>query len=123
MINEVNLDQTTFQHEEPLFEQPVDPRDASTQTKKAKKFNLKTIGIIATVVLFFALIVVVFLVKPKPQQQAVDATPTPTPSQNQAISPLDQLFNELDTTLQEADPTKNILSFPPLSDELFITPQ
>lgn len=118
----VDSNQTNFTWEEPIFEavhQPIDPN--ATSISVATPWFKKPIIILALAVvgLLITLIAVASLFRPSPAP-LVEASPSPSPVQVTVSDPLRQEIEALQVELQEADPSKLDLPFPPVNFELQI---
>jgi hypothetical protein len=122
MIQQFQYDQTAFGAEEPLYENAgSSPKPEKAELKKPNS---------GKVILVFLLILAVIggwyvfsrstqVIQPGDEK----ATPTPTKDQQAVPSSVDQLFLELDQSLLEADPSINLYPFPPISEDILVSPK
>lgn len=135
MTNPENLNQTTFQETEPIFEKPSLPQATTTvrqfsdeeempESKPVSAKRKNTPLIIVGVGIFFLLLLSILLLMAKPTKrriQTATALPSPTP-QTQAQTQLQREVDQLDTDIKSADPQNNSLPFPPVNFNLHLKP-
>ena len=122
MNQHFEYDQTAFAAEEPLYESAgSSPKHEKAEMKKPNS---------GKVILVFLLVVIILSAwfifrRSSGGVEQSDGQPTPTPFQDQQANPssVDQLFNELDKSLQQADPSINLYPFPPISEDILVSPK
>jgi hypothetical protein len=120
MSKEAPLNQTAFSAEEPLYdsfgENTSVPQEPETPQEATKK--LRTLGIVAGVVLFvLSLVILLFSLKSGPKDEvAVESSPTPVPQLK--TGPTQQKLTELQRDFEAADPAAQDLFFPPVNMKL-----
>ena|SRR5476651_537168 len=128
LIPESPIDQTQFSSEEPLLQDArhsfsgkvveVPPEKLAAQ-KKQKKLLLIVGG-----VLLFLLIILTLLAMASPRRKVlqVTASPSPSPVIQANRTALQSRVDEVNTDLQNADPSKLDLSVPPVDMTLSLDP-
>ncbi len=122
MSDQMNDNQTIFSEEQPFFDVDsfgknfIDP-----SVPKKKRSPLIFIIIIVILVILVGILTLMRLFQNSGGIISPFASPTPTPVTS--LSPLDQLFIELDNEIKNADPSENILPFPPVRDTITISPE
>lgn len=121
---DILLDQTRFTSEEPFFEgKSVSALGQKESDKNAQR--KKILLIVAIVSLLVGLLLIFAIIasrKPKPTV-VVQPSPSPQTQQTQEKSELDQLFDEVNSDIEKADPLENILPFPPVDEGIRLTPK
>ncbi len=120
----VLTNQTQFSYEEPFRQVPSVAGEKTTATAQSPK-SRRMMLIVGGVVLFFILIILLVLVgrrptitKTSPFQQPSEATPLPAEA-----NPLRERVERLQTELEDADPTKQSLLFPPVDMDIRLDPK
>lgn len=122
MTQSDNFNQTAFASEEPLFESAGG--DTSHKVAEVKKPN----G--GKVIVFFVICISLIggwiyfrSTGAKIDENVSQLTPTPTVAPNTTPTSVDQHLLELDQSLKEADPSINLYPFPPVSEEILVSPK
>lgn len=115
-------DQTVFAEEEPyhLSNRKKKTIEDASLVKKPPKVIF--IGAAAFAILFVVLGTALFMKNRTPQQIGPEVTASPTPLL-QSASQIDQIMIELRTAVDNADPSKTALPFPPVADQIRIDNQ
>lgn len=111
--------QTIFAEEEPYH--ISQQRKKATNEASVKKPPTKFFGLVVLLVVFSVvggIIMIMMNGQKAPTQVGNTATPTPAP---QTSTQIDQMMNELRSDLDEADPAKTSLPFPPVADQVRIS--
>ena len=118
------LNQTSFSEEEPLLEKPADYDEKLANRKKFFKTKQeKLLKILIFLFSFFLiLIIALYFVFKKPKPVEIEK-PTEKVEQVQSLDPLRKRIKVLSEDLNEADPTKQELPFPPVDLKIRIDPQ
>ena len=114
--------QTLFSEEQPFFD--ADGFGRKFNEKNGKRKSKKPLFIFATVIVVILMVGTLTFMRLFPRNTVVNqpnVSPSPTP--NASMSPLDVLFVELDQDIQNADPSKNVLPFPPVADTITVSPE
>ena len=123
MNTELTENQTLFSEEQPFFDvnsYAGDPANGDRSKKKSKK----SIIIIALVGFMVMVIIALTIMRFFPKNNGgTNLEPSPTPSPSGPLTGLDLLFQELDVEIKKADPTENILPFPPIENNILVTPE
>ncbi|MBD3250217.1 MAG: hypothetical protein GF381_01425 [Candidatus Pacebacteria bacterium] len=107
--------QTQFGQESVLFEEQSEELAALEQPAEngKKKTNRLLIALVGGMfVLILALTAILLFVEPKDKKEPAQAEPTPTPAVEQTKSSLERQFDQLEQSLDQADPAKKELAFP-----------
>lgn len=115
-------DQTLFSEEQPFFDvDELDRRNESKSGKKIQKKQLFIIVIIGVVLLLIGSLTLMRLLTSDNPMTPIETSPSPSPQAS--LSPLDVLFQELDQDISNADPSTNLLPFPPVADTITVSPE
>ncbi|MEO8581207.1 MAG: hypothetical protein ABI425_01360 [Patescibacteria group bacterium] len=111
--------QTVFAEEEPyhIANQKKKKLDETLAVKKPRK--LLYLGGAFALVFFLLIGVAATLMKQQSTPSVLVVTPTATPLP-QSTSQIDQVMSELRMTVDNADPSKTTLPFPPVADQIHI---
>jgi hypothetical protein len=120
-LDTVEINQTLFSSQEPLFEKnslPVDPSAVVAPAERKKPPILFLILGAVGVVLLMAITGLALL--PKPMRQQLLAQPSPTPVNQAELTDQQKRIQELESDLHSADPTQLDLPFPQVRMNLSI---
>lgn len=121
MIQEFSDNQTLFAEEEPLHLGKTRKKRTVIELKQTKKKPVVLFaGIGVVLLLVIAAGIYVFSRKTPTSVQVVEATPTPSPVQ-QSPTHIEELLIELHTAVENADPSKTALPFPPVAEQIRIS--
>lgn len=113
--------QTLFAEEQPFFD--PDKFGNEMVEKSSPKNSKKTVLIAITIALILLVVVGLTLLRVLPKQQGdIQNNVTPSPTTQTNLSALDLQFQELADDLKIADPSTNILPFPPVKEEITVSP-
>lgn len=126
-MSDQSLNQTQFSVEEPLFEQPLQPKPAATpqpdgegMPPKKKRSKLFVVGGVVGVFLIAGAIIAFIIMR---QDDSMDPLLEETPqTQKKEYGPLQTRLNEIKEELEAADPRQEELPFPPIDTGLSVEP-
>lgn len=120
----VDTNQTTFSWEEPLFEQTAavsDPVAATAVPRKPWYTKPLVLVIGGLSLLLVILLALVLILRPAPPQFVLPE-PSASPFVSTVSDPLKLRIQQLKLELEEADPTKQDLPYPPIDPTLKLEP-
>lgn len=118
-----SLDQTAFSVEEPLYEGSHSPvKKSSKLTSPVKKPNRWVFLALASTGMCIIVLGIAMLTT-RQDAPVTQATPQPTVvPDTPELSRLEELLNEVEKDIENADPTDADLPFPPVETQIFISP-
>lgn len=117
------INQTQFSGEEPLLTKPI-KEESDPLKEKTPSFLQTKIGKIALIgggIFVIILFLIIFFVMNKKDAPPIVIEDAVVQESTKELSPLQEKVNLLQEQLEEADPTKQALSFPPVDLDLAIT--
>lgn len=123
--NELSVNQTQFSFEEPFFEDitvPVGPKHEVVEgpSKKSNKKLMLIIGFVGFLILILGLVVIFSLSKGEQTEQLQEEELI---EQKTTTNPFQERITRAREELEDADPTKQDLSYPPIDMELRLDPK
>lgn len=120
-MSAIQENQTLFASEQPVFQEPVDTERQTAQKDQSpqKKRRLLFIVVAGSALFFLLLLMVALSARRSEQQTIVEASPTPEP-QTTEFTQLGRAVKDVETLVNNADPTNNEFPFPPIEFNIFI---
>lgn len=117
-MSDQRIDQTAFNEVEPLRETTAVPAQPSVPSPPKKK-NRVVFSLLFAIAVLLILLVAALLVQQQQHQSTLEATPTPQPTQAPSVpSALEQQVQALEKTVENSDPARNDVPFPPVNLKL-----
>lgn len=122
--NNIPLNQTQFSFEEPIFEDPTIYQEEKPVVEEVPKKSRKKLYLIIGIGAFALLLILILFILIRMRGGTQEDDPLRRdPVAPEDLGPLEQRIEESRQLLEDADPTKQDLSYPPINFSLRLDPK